>query len=455
MPELTVDTQIREGDLIAAKYRVDRVIGRGGMGMVVLATHEQLEQRVALKFLLPEVATRPDLVQRFLREARAAVKIQSEHVARVFDVGTHGALPFMVMEYLEGADLNDVLASRGRLPVREAVAYVLEACDAIAQAHALGIVHRDLKPANLFLVNRSGGKPVVKVLDFGISKAPARENENNITHAQAIMGSPSYMSPEQMVASASVDTRSDVWSLGVVLYELLSTRLPFAAESMPELVGVILQGDFPPLGDDVPVEVKAIIAKCLRKERDQRYQTVAELARALAPFAPPRHAAIVERIETVLEGVAPPSEPQARSVTAPKERTLSPTSSDVAHARRPVWIALAIVAVAGVAIAIAFSTRKSSTIVVQQTVFAPASSFATTSSATLITHDPVLPTASVTPTESATPAMTTPHAHASAHASASASSVQSASPSASPAASCKPVTYFDQEGNKRFHMVCP
>ncbi len=146
---------VRAGEIVAEKYRVDRVLGVGGMGVVVAATHVHLDQRVALKFLLPSLAARADLVHRFLREARAAVKIQSEHVARVLDVGTHNGAPYMVMEYLEGEDLSNVIASRGPVGVAEAVGYVLEASEAVAEAHSLGIVHRDLKPANLFLARRA------------------------------------------------------------------------------------------------------------------------------------------------------------------------------------------------------------------------------------------------------------------------------------------------------------
>src|SRR6266542_4042743 len=163
---------VSEGDLLAGKYRVERVLGGGGMGVVVAAHHLQLARRVALKFLLPEACSQPGSVERFLREARSAAQIGSEHVARVSDVGTlETGAPYMVMEYLKGDDLSQVLKTRGRLPLQEALDYVLQACEAVAEAHAIGIVHRDLKPANLFLTQRADGSPLVKVLDFGISKA--------------------------------------------------------------------------------------------------------------------------------------------------------------------------------------------------------------------------------------------------------------------------------------------
>jgi len=323
---------IRPGDVVAGKYRVDRVLGEGGMGIVVAATHEHLDQRVALKFLLPAMAANPEIVQRFVREARAAVKIHSEHVARVLDVGTHEGSPFMVMEYLEGGDLAQVLAERGELPLGDAVGYLLQACEAIAEAHALGIVHRDIKPANLFLARRTSGKPSIKVLDFGISKSAATGPEAIATHTSALMGSPSYMSPEQLVSAASVDFRADIWALGVVLYEMLTRQLPFTAQSMPELVGTILQttpASIASLRQGVPVGIQAVVDRCLQKVPVQRFANVAELARALLPFGPSRSEDSVERIEHVL-GVAPGPAPFAasRPVQAnPAGSTFSPATS--------------------------------------------------------------------------------------------------------------------------------
>ncbi len=270
---MTADSlPLRPGDVVAEKYRVERVLGRGGMGIVVQATHLQLDQRVALKFLLPEVAAHPEVVSRFLREARAAVKVQSEHVARVLDVATTpDGTPFMVMEYLQGDDLAQRVTERGALPLSDAVGYVLEACEAIAEAHSLGIVHRDLKPANLFLAERPSGKPTVKVLDFGISKLPASVADAALTQPTTMMGSPSYMSPEQMVAAATVDTRTDVWAMGVVLYELLTAKLPFMADTMPELVGAVLQRRPEPLSASRPTRRprsrESSIAACRRTAR--------------------------------------------------------------------------------------------------------------------------------------------------------------------------------------------
>ena len=286
------EAPVRAGEVLAGKYRVERVLGLGGMGVVVAAMHIQLEERVAIKFLLPEALQNPDTVARFAREARAAVRIKNEHVARVSDVGTlDSGAPFMVMEYLEGQDLSDVVKSRGPLPVHEALDYLLQTCEAIAEAHSLGIVHRDLKPSNLFLTRGSDGAPLVKVLDFGISKVKPRGasmQEAALTKTASVMGSPLYMAPEQMVSTRDVDARADIWALGVVLYQLLAATAPFSGDTMTELCARILQEPPPPLSNvrsDVHPGLEAALLRCLEKERDRRYASVAELVTALAPFA--------------------------------------------------------------------------------------------------------------------------------------------------------------------------
>jgi serine/threonine-protein kinase len=324
---------VRPGDVLAGKYRVERVLGVGGMGVVVAALHLQLDERVALKFLLQEALANQEAVARFSREARAAVKIKSEHVARVIDVGSldNGA-PYMVMEYLEGQDLSHVLRQRGPLPVEEAVTYVLQACEAIAEAHALGIIHRDLKPSNLFLASRPDGRSIVKVLDFGISKVRAQGGmpDAAMTRTSSVMGSPLYMSPEQMAASRDVDARSDIWSLGAVLYQLLTCTAPFVADTMPELCAKILTSPAMPVRSvrpDVPPELEAIIHRCLEKNRDHRFPTIAHLAAALAPYAP-RSQGSVERIARVLD-------------VDPFTATLPPTTEPMPHApiQQPAWVA--------------------------------------------------------------------------------------------------------------------
>jgi len=309
---------VSPGDVLAGKYRVERVLGAGGMGVVVAAHHLQLDEKVALKFLLPAALDNPEAVSRFVREARAAVKIKSEHVARVSDVGqlANGS-PYMVMEYLEGGDLAAWLRQRGPMPVEQAVDFVLQAAEAIAEAHALGIVHRDLKPANLFCVLRADGRLAIKVLDFGISKVTRPgAHGHDMTSTAAIVGSPNYMSPEQLQSSKGVDARTDIWSLGVILFELLTARVPFEAEAVTELVIKIAIEPAPPvtgLRGDVPPGLAQVIATCLEKDRERRFASVSELAIALRDYAP-RHARVsVERILGTLRAagisavVLPPS----------------------------------------------------------------------------------------------------------------------------------------------------
>jgi serine/threonine-protein kinase len=301
-------SDVRPGELLAGKYLVERVLGRGGMGLVLAARHVQLEEPVAIKLMLPDVAASPDAVARFMREARASAKIRSEHVVRVSDVGTlEGGQPYMVMEYLEGVDLGALLATRGRLPLEDVAEYLLQACEAIAEAHALGIVHRDLKPSNLFLTQRVDGSPLVKVLDFGISKVSAthggRSELASITQTSALMGSPLYMSPEQMTSARSVDARSDVWSLGVILYELLSGHPPFSGETLPEVCALILEGRAVPLRErvpELPPGIDALIQRCLLRDLGGRVADVGELSRALVAFAPSRARVSLERISAAL-----------------------------------------------------------------------------------------------------------------------------------------------------------
>ena len=304
MSDLAEDScPVRAGDVIGGKYRVERILGTGGMGVVVAAMHLELEQRVALKFLLPTGASKPDIAARFAREARAAAKIRGEHVARVIDVGTlETGSPYIVMEFMDGEDLERVLLRTGPFPVEVAVSYVLEASEAIAEAHAMGIVHRDLKPANLFLAKRPGGAPIVKVLDFGISKEMLGAPEN-LTTTNSALGSPHYMAPEQITAARNVDSRTDIWALGVVLYELLAGQPPFPSHTMPELVGKILQVEPVPMSmlrGDVPPGLTQVLDRCLQKNPANRFQNVAELAAALGPYGSTRSELSVERISSVL-----------------------------------------------------------------------------------------------------------------------------------------------------------
>jgi serine/threonine-protein kinase len=256
------------GDLVAGKYRVVRRIGEGAMGAVFAARHELLEKDVALKLMSLEQASTPQAVSRFLNEARAAAQIESEHVARVLDMGrTDAGAPFLALELLEGADLARVLAERQPLRVVDVVGWVLQALDAIAEAHSLGIVHRDLKPANLFLATRRDGTEIVKVLDFGISKNLAVTGATpTLTATSSILGSPVYMAPEQLRNAKTVDSRADVWSVGVVLYELLTCRVPFHADNVAELFVAILEHTPAParsLRSDLPAQLEHVVMRCL------------------------------------------------------------------------------------------------------------------------------------------------------------------------------------------------
>jgi serine/threonine-protein kinase len=323
-----------EGDILAGKYRVERVLGVGGMGVVVAAHHLQLDEKVALKFLLPETLDNPEAVARFAREARALSKIKSEHIARVIDVGTlaNGA-PYMVMEYLDGVDLAAWLRRRGPLPVEQTVDFVLQTCLALADAHVLGIVHRDLKPANLFCIRRSDGQLSIKVLDFGISKfipSGASPREPWVTETRAMMGSPLYMSPEQMESAKHVDAQTDIWAVGVILFELLTGRPVFLGKSVMEVAHKVANERTPSIRTfrrDVPSGLDAIVFKCLEKSRSERYRSVAELALDLFSFAPMRARASVEQIASIIQGAGLSTRapvlgpfPQTTS-TPPLERT--------------------------------------------------------------------------------------------------------------------------------------
>jgi eukaryotic-like serine/threonine-protein kinase len=372
-----------EGTVIAGKYRVDRALAAGGMGIVLLGRHVQLGQKVAIKMLRPSALEKPDVVERFAREARAAARIKSEHVARVIDVGeTEEGLPYMIMEYLEGVDLSQRLRQGGALPVQQAVDYVLQACEALAEAHRLGIVHRDLKPANLFLTERADGSPLVKILDFGISKVvPLTEAADSgvdpLTQSSVMIGSPHYMSPEQLRAPKDVDTRTDIWALGTLLYKLVANDLPFVGETTAELCVSILMAEpkrVTASNPSVPRELDDVIARCLRKTREERYPDIGELAGALIPFASEdgvRSAGRIVRVSTsprlrtaAVSEPPPPALGSSRSGVEPRAvavRTESPASvsahvtlgdstlAPIRRARRP-WVP--ILAGAGVSLAI-------------------------------------------------------------------------------------------------------
>jgi len=276
----------KPGTLLLGKYLVESLIGEGGMGVVIKAKHIELEDHVAIKCLLPEMMERTEIVARFLREAKAAVKLKGEHVARVIDVGRFpdSQVPYIVMEYLDGADLNAIIKHHGAQDPSISCDLILQACEAIAEAHALNIIHRDIKASNFFIMQPPNQPPLLKVLDFGIATAP--EGTSDLTSTQSVIGTPAYMAPEQMRSSRAVDARSDIWSLGVVLYELLEGARPFRSDVYSELcLKVGMDPPMPMENPDVPEGLRAIVLKCLEKTMERRYQSVAELAFDIMPFA--------------------------------------------------------------------------------------------------------------------------------------------------------------------------
>jgi serine/threonine protein kinase len=337
---------LKIGDVVADKYEILRVIGVGAMGVVVAARHRNLDCTVALKFLVASALGHPDALARFAQEARAPAKIKSPHVVRVNDVASlSSGTPYIELEYLEGSDLAARLRSEGRLPVDLAVDFVLQACDGVGEVHGLGIIHRDLKPANLFIVRGHAGAEEIRVLDFGISKArasvtstlaPGAERAVAMSTSGGPIGSPCYMSPEQMQSARDIDVRTDVWSLGVTLFELVTGELPFRGQSVVELHAetksqqpLCLQIRWP----DLPAGLEAVLSRCLQFDRQLRFQSVSELALALLPFASNRTGSYVERI------VAASSSSATSERTADARRALDPmVKTRVSAAAEPVFI---------------------------------------------------------------------------------------------------------------------
>jgi serine/threonine protein kinase len=342
------------GTVLLDRYRVVRALGIGGMSQVVCAEHLALGTKVAMKFLLPGLAILPDAPQRFVREALAVTRVKSDHVAKVLDVGTlPGGPPYLVMEYLEGQDLGRHVKAGQRFEVEEAIDLTVQAADALARAHAAGVIHRDVKPSNLFLTSRPDGTPLLKVLDFGISKVleEAAKEDLELTKTTAVMGSALYMSLEQMRSTKTVDHRTDIYALGVSLYELLTGTHPFTAESFSELCVKVSLDPPSPLRDhrpDVPEALAEAIAVAYARSAAERYQTVGGFALALAPFASPRtleHIDSIRRFERQSwpDGTLPERQPTPHGLRA----------TDVRRPPRPGWLAYAVLVGAGLTAAAA------------------------------------------------------------------------------------------------------
>jgi eukaryotic-like serine/threonine-protein kinase len=314
------------GALVQGRYLVTGELGRGGMGVVLSAHDEMLDRDVALKVVLPKMTRSMEIVERFSNEARSLARLESRHVVRVLDFGTisepipSAGLPFMVLELLRGEDLFSVAAREGGLPASRVVSYTLQACAGLAVAHSLGIVHRDLKPENLFLAIEPDGSECVKVLDFGVARSHSRRKP--LTRGNVGVGSPGYMSPEQVEGSRNVDARSDIWTLGVVMYELLAHRNAFVGDTPQSLCLQILTGPVVPLAElrpDLSPSLVYIVERCMRRDPAERFQNVAELADALTPLQELSPTSDAERVRRVLEAEAlplaePPSTPEREVV---------------------------------------------------------------------------------------------------------------------------------------------
>ncbi len=347
------------GSVLAGKFRIERVIGIGSMGVVLAATHLGIDEKVAIKFIRSEMQKLPGVLARFAREAKAAVRLKSEHIAQVLDVGVSDSIgPYIVMEYLDGQNLAEILEAQGPLEIRRAVHYVMQACEALAMAHANAITHRDIKPENLF-VTRQGDRELVKLLDFGISKAALTGkvfgDDLSEGDSACLLGTPLYMSPEQIRSTAEVHHPTDIWSLGAVLYELITGRSAFVADSVAQVWNRILETNPGPLAHycpHAPAELQAVIDRCLEKEPARRFASVADLALALQTFAPSRARQHAQRACSILGRVsdsaypsAPPSMASLRATAVGRSSrpsgprlTLSESSSAPPASSRQSWV---------------------------------------------------------------------------------------------------------------------
>ncbi len=349
MSQDSLETTLPSGARIAS-YVIVRVIGRGGMGIVYEGKHEALGKRVAIKTLIGSGAQSQDLIARFVREGKAVARITHPHVVDVFDVGVHEGTPYLVMEFLEGQDLAGML--EGRVPMRpdEIADLMIPVVSALASAHEAGVIHRDLKPENVFVARGKSGSLVPKLLDFGISKLEDGQ-ALQLTGTNAILGTPYYMSPEQAGSSKAVDHRSDVFSMGVILYQCATRQLPFKGESLFQLLGQILHTDPPPMrsiAETVPATFEAVVARAMQKDPAKRYQSASELGAALLPFATQRVQLAYEH--ELGDGSIATGETLAAVRVSEAQRTPLPATSDVptasASRKSPLGLVVAIGAVA-------------------------------------------------------------------------------------------------------------
>jgi eukaryotic-like serine/threonine-protein kinase len=340
-----------EGQTFGQHYRVEAIIGRGGMGEVYAAENTRTGRKVALKVVRSADVT-PEQRRRFLREAKAATAIDHPNVIDVLDVFEEGNIPVMVMELLNGSSLNAVLNSRGTLSLEETASIIVPVTKALKAAHDKGIVHRDLKPDNIFLDRQRDGAVVPKVLDFGIAKvldpgAISAETEGAATNTGSLMGTPHYMSFEQAMSEKDIDHRADVWSLGVILHEMLVGRRPFEFDNLGQMYTQFLQGEVPSIGEampSLPTEVREVIDRCLKKDRADRLGDVEPLITALAP-----HAGGVD-----LDGIASAASTGATAAPSQTPGTAAPVATSAVRGSSSRWGAMAVglLLIGGVAFAL-------------------------------------------------------------------------------------------------------
>jgi serine/threonine-protein kinase len=324
---------VRPGEVIAERYVVEEVLRSGGMGLIVRARHRALGQTVAIKFIRESLASDAEVFARFSREARTVASIQSDKVVRMLDFGVlPQGLPYMVMEYLSGQDLKCELTRRATLPIEEAVDYAIQAADGLAAAHARGVIHRDIKLANLFLVEHSKTQRSIKVVDFGVSKLDRPADDLELTGTAVSLGSPTYMSPEQIRSARNVDLRTDIWSLGVVLYKMLTGAFPFSGNDVGAISAAIA-ADAPvaprQLRPEIPAELEAVVLRCLEKKKEARFDSTASLARALAPFASETCRLAAQHVTTCTPDDSPATREPERDGSSTTAATAMETHVDI------------------------------------------------------------------------------------------------------------------------------